>query len=144
MSELAAYDAQVRAIRAYNQPILDDFRTWLEQSGLSAKTVRGHVNNIAFFTEYLVYYEPLKKLDEANSSDVRMFLANWFPRKALWASEGTVKSNIASFKKFFQWMGETDRVSPQTVTDVLTTLKDGRDHFLKSVTDYNSYPRFTQ
>jgi site-specific recombinase XerD len=144
MSELAAYDAKVRAIRDYNQPILDGFRTWLEQSGLSAKTVRAHVNNITFFTAYLVYYEPLKKLDEANSSDVRMFLANWFPRKALWASESTVKSNIASFKKFFQWMGETDRVSPQTVTDVLTTLKDGRDHFLERVANYNSYPRFTQ
>src|SRR5947209_18405102 len=128
MSEADTYDARVRAIRVYNQPLLEEFRSWLEQSGLVKKTVKAHVYNIAFFTEYLVYYEPLKKLDEANSSDVRMFLANWFPRKALWASEGTVKSNIASFKKFFQWIGETDCVSPQTVTDVLTTLKDGRHH----------------
>ena len=135
MNEANTYDARVRAIRVYNQPLLEDFRSWLEQSGLVEKTVKTHVDNINFFTNYLVYYEPLKKLDEADSGDVRMFLADWFPRKAMWASITSVKSNIASFKKFFQWMGETGRVSPDTVVDVLTTLKDGRDHFLEAVTE---------
>ena len=133
MSNVEAYDARVRAIRAYNQPILDDFRAWLEQSGLAEKTVKAHVFNIDFFTAYLVYYEPLKKLDEANSDDIRMFLANWFPRKAMWASATSVKSNIVSFKKFFQWMGETGCVSPETVADVLHTLKEDRDTFLRKV-----------
>jgi len=32
MSNFETYNARVRAIQAYNQPILDDFRTWLEQS----------------------------------------------------------------------------------------------------------------
>jgi len=129
------YDAQVRAIRAYNQPLLDDFEVWLEQSGLSEKTVETHVSNIDFFTNYLVYYQPLKKLDEANSGDVWMFLADWFPRKALWSSVTSVKSYLASFKKFFQWMGETGRVSPQTFADVLNTLKEDRDAFLRRVAE---------
>ena len=47
-----------------------------------------------------------------------------------------VKSYFASFRKFFQWMGETGRVSPETVADVLTTLKDGRDHFLERVAEF--------
>ncbi len=135
MNEANTYNARVRAIRVYNQPLLEDFRSWLEQSGLVEKTVKTHVDNINFFTNYLVYYEPLKKLDEADSGDVRMFLADWFPRKAMWASITSVKSNIASFKKFFQWMGETGRVSPETVANVLTTLKDGRDHFLEAVNE---------
>jgi site-specific recombinase XerD len=131
------YDTRVRAIRAYNQPLLDSFREWLVQSGLAEKTVKAHVENIDFFTEYLVYYDdPLKKLDEADSTDVWMFLANWFPRKAMWASETSVKSNIASFKKFFQWMGETGRVSRETVSGVMTTLKEGRDEFLESVAEF--------
>ena len=87
-------------------------------------------------TEYLVYYEPLEKLDEADGSDVSMFLSDWFPRKALWSSVSSVKSYMASFKKFFQWMGETGRVSPETVDDVLFTLKEGRDEFLASVAEY--------
>ena len=124
------YDARVRAIRAYNQPLLDDFEAWLEQSGLSEKTVKTHVSNIDFFTHYLVYYEPLNKLDEATDSDVNWFLADWFPRKALWASVTSVKSYLTSFRKFFRWMGETGRVSPETVADVLVTLKEDRREFL--------------
>ena len=58
MSDLETYDARVRAIRAYNQPLLENFRAWLEQSGLAEKTVKTHVDNINFFTNYLVYYEP--------------------------------------------------------------------------------------
>ncbi len=125
------YDTQVRAIRAYNQPILDDFEVWLQQSGLSEQTVQTHVDNINFFTNYLVYYEPLKKLDEAKEGDVWMFLADWFPRKALWASITSVKSYLASFKKFFRWMGETGHASPQTVAEVLDTLKEERNVFLR-------------
>ena len=82
-----------------------------------------------------MYYEPLEKLDEADGSDVWMFLSDWFPRKAMWASVTSVKSYLASFKKFFQWMGETGRVSPETVADVLTTLKEGRDEFLEAVAE---------
>ena len=135
-SDVNSYDARVRAIRAYNRPVLDDFRAWLEQAGLSEKTVRNHVDNIDFFTHYLVYSDPLKKPDEADGSDVRMFLLDWFPRKALWASVTSVKSYFASFKKFFQWMAETGRVSPATVDDVLATLKEGREDFLESVAEY--------
>ncbi len=136
MSDASSYDRQVQAIRAYNQPILDGFRAWLEQSGFTEKTVKNHVDNIDFFTKYLVYYEPLEKLDEAAGIDVSMFLSDWFPRKALWSSVSSVKSYMASFKKFFQWMGETGRVSPETVDDVLSTLKEGRDKFLESVAEY--------
>jgi site-specific recombinase XerD len=125
------YDAQVRAIRAYNQPLLDDFEVWLEQSGLSEKTVETHVSNIDFFTNYLVYSKPLKKLDEAREGDVWMFLTDWFPRKAMWSSVTSTRSYLASFKKFFRWMGETGRVSPETVADVLDTLKEDRDEFLR-------------
>jgi site-specific recombinase XerD len=136
MNDTDSYDARVQAIRAYNQPILEDFRVWLKQSGLSEKTVENHVDNIDFFTHYLVYYDdPLKKLDEADNIDVGMFLTDWFPRKALWSSVTSVKSYIASFKKFFNWLGETGRISPEVVADVLTTLKEGRDEFLEAVAE---------
>ena len=136
MSNAREYDAQVKAIRTYNQPILDDFRTWLKQSGLTEKTARRHVNNINLFSMYLVYYDPLKKLDEANSGDVSMFLSYWAPRKVGWTSVTTVKIFLVSFKKFFQWMGETGCASPQTVAGVLTTLKEGREEFLARVAEF--------
>jgi hypothetical protein len=51
MSDAESYDARVRAIRAYNQPILDDSRAWLEQSGLAEKTIKNHVDNIDWMEE---------------------------------------------------------------------------------------------
>lgn len=127
MNDFKTYDTQVRAIRAYNQPILDAFQQWLEQLGLSEKTVRRHVSNINLFSMYLVYYEPLKKLDEAHSSDVSMFLSYWFPRKLGWTSITTVKMLLVSLKRLFQWMGATGRVSSQTTVTVLKMLKDRRE-----------------
>jgi site-specific recombinase XerD len=136
MSSIDDYDAEVKAIRAHNQPILDEFRSWLKQSGLSEKTISNQVSDIDFFTEYLVYYDPVEKLDEADCGDVHMFLADWFPRKALWASATSVKSYLTSFKKFFRWMGETGRISPETVADVLTTLKENRDEYFEAVSEW--------
>jgi len=46
-----------------------------------------------------------------------------------------MKIYLASFKKFFQWMGATGLVSAETVEDVLSTLKDSRNLFLKRVVE---------
>ena len=135
MDQGAAYDREVEAIRAANQPLLAQFLAWLKQAGLSAPTIITHVENIELFASYLVYYDPLKRLDEADSGDVWMFLADWFPRKALWASERSVKAYLATFKKFFTWMGETGHVAPDTVTTVLEMLKEGRAMFLRTVAE---------
>ena len=135
MSTLDDYDAQVDAIQKHNAPILASFQTSLAHAGLARKTVKNHVDNIDFFTEYLVYYEPLKRLDEADEGDISAFLLDWFPRKALWASVSNTKQYLASFKKFFQWMGDTQRIAPEVVEDVLTTLKEEREDFLDAVDD---------
>ena len=110
------------------------FQTWLEQSGITKKTLKNHIDNIAFFAEYLVYYDnPVKRLDQADGSDVSLFLSDWFPRKALWANETNMRAYFASFKKFFQWMETAGYISAETVADVRTTLKEDRDEFLAAV-----------
>ncbi len=133
MNNAPTYDQEVQAIRAYNQPLLDSFQDWLVHSGVGAKTIQSHVDNIAFFATYLVYYDPLQRLDEATSGDIWMFLADWFPRKALWPSTTSVRAYLTSFRKFFTWLGATNHVPSETVTEVLTMLKDERDNFLNVV-----------
>ncbi|NJP12169.1 MAG: site-specific integrase [Leptolyngbyaceae cyanobacterium RU_5_1] len=130
---MSDYDQQVEQIRLYNQPILDEFQAWLEKSNLSINTIRSHVQNIEFFAEYLFYYEPLRQLDEAEDGDVVDFLMNWFPRKALWASESSVKSYITSFRKFFRYMVESQRISADQEAEIRETLKEGKEEFLGAV-----------
>jgi hypothetical protein len=89
-----------------------------------------------FFSRYLLLYAySLRRLDEATEGAVYDFLEDWFPRKALWASVSSMKVYLASFKKFFKWMGATGLVSPETVEDVLATLKDERNLFLRRVAE---------
>ncbi len=130
------YEQRVHAIQRANQPILDGFEHALRQSGLSEQTIKDHVDNIRFFARYLLLYAySLRRLDEATEGNVYDFLEDWFPRKALWASVSSMKVYLASFKKFFKWMGESGLVAPQTVEDVLATLKDSRNLFLRKVAE---------
>ena len=130
------YEQRVQAIQLANQPILEGFEYWLKQAGLSEQTIKDHVDNIGFFARYLLLYAySLRRLDEATEGNVYDFLEDWFPRKALWASVSSVKVYLASFKKFFTWMGATGRVAPEIVEDVRATLKDSRKLFLSKVAE---------
>ncbi len=127
------YDQKVAKIEMYNQPILEGFGVWLEKSGLTKKTVKRHCENIDFFAEYLIYYEPLSSLDEADNSDVYMFLMNWYPRKAMWASEAHTKSYMATFRKFFVYLNECKQIEQSVVDEVKGTLKENKESFLEAV-----------
>jgi site-specific recombinase XerD len=130
------YEQRVLAIQRANQAILEGFEHWLKQAGLSEQTVKAHVDNMRLFERYLLWYgSSLRRLDEATEGDVYDFLEDWFPRKALWASIASMKVYLASFKKFFTWMGATGLVAPQTVEDVRATLKDSRNLFLRKVAE---------
>ena len=130
------YEQQVQAIQVANQPILDGFEYALKQAGLSEQTIKAHVDNMRFFGRYLLWSGySLRRLDEATEGDVYDFLEDWFPRKALWASVSTMKVYLASFKKFYRWMGATSLVSPETVADVISTLKEERNFFLRKVAE---------
>jgi site-specific recombinase XerD len=127
------YEQAVEKIRIENSPILDEFKAWLENSGVKPKTIKNHLDNIQFFAEYLVYYEPLHKIDEADASDIYSFLVDWFPRKAMWASESNTKSYLASFRKFFKFLHESQRIDQEKKDEVYLTLKEDRDEFLDAV-----------
>jgi hypothetical protein len=60
------YEQRVQAIQLANQPILDGFERSLKQAGLSAQTIKDHVDNMRLFAHYLLLYAySLRRLDEA-------------------------------------------------------------------------------
>ena len=95
--------------------------------------MKSHIENIDFFAEYLTYYEPLRRLDEADDNDVYSFLADWYPRKAMWASEAYTKAYMGSFRKFFKYLRESNRIEQTTEDEVRETLKENKEDFLDAV-----------
>ena len=131
------YDRQVAEIHSYNAPFYEQFAAALTASGLSERTVQSHVENVQFFADhYLTYSEPLRRVDEADVSDVGLFLSDWFLRKAMWSSPSAVRSNIASFKKFFQWMGQQGHMDAEAVAEILLDLKENRAEYIEDAEAY--------
>ncbi len=130
---MPSYEQEVNKIKEQNKPLIDDFLVYLRNSGISSKTIKSHIDNIGFFEEYLVYYEPFQSLYEVDSSDVGDFLCDFFPRKAMWASPTSVKSYIATFKKFFKYLVTTNKIDSDEYDDLLEVIKDEKEDWLNSV-----------
>ena len=118
------YERKVGQIQKRNEPILKGFQAWLVQNGLAPKTVKNHISNIEFFIEYLISYEPLSSLEEANGSDVYGFLMDWYPRKAMWASKENTKSYMATFRKYFKYLVENKLAENEVEEEVREIIKE--------------------
>ena len=127
------YEQAEAAIRTDNQQLLDAFQVSLKAAELTDKTIKTHLTNLDFLGDYLANYEPLRRLDEADEADVCSFLLEWYPRKAMWASPSQTQSLVASFRKFYRFLGETRRMNEKRVSKILASLKRGRDAFLAAV-----------
>jgi hypothetical protein len=104
LNDYEQYEIECKRIRESNEKLLEDFENWLRKSNLADKTIGKHVKNIDFYiNEYLLYEDAIEPQDGVFS--VSMFLGYWFIKKAMWASEASIKSNAASLKKFCYYPG---------------------------------------
>src|SRR5207247_2874294 len=123
------YEAKCKKIREENAKLLSEFGKWISHKGLSEKTIREHVSNADFYVnEFLLYEDAIKAAD--GPYHVGMFLGYWFIKKALWASESSIRSNAASLKKFYDFMHEQGLVSEEAVRDMRARIREGMPEWL--------------
>ncbi len=105
MDDYEKHEDDCKTIREANERLLTDFETWLKSSGLSKTTIDNHLSNIDFYiNEYLLYEGTTEAKNGVDA--VGMFLGYWFIKKAMWASQSSLKGNAASLKKFYTFMYE--------------------------------------
>ena len=130
------YEIACEKIRAANEQLLAEFAGWLRAAGLKEKTISNHVENMDFYlNEFLLYEDAVEA--PAGVSEVNMFLGYWFIRKAMWASEGSIKSNAASLKKFYSWLAERGQVSAEELAELKETIKAEMPEWLATVRRYD-------
>jgi site-specific recombinase XerD len=142
LNDYEQYEIECKRIRESNEKLLEDFENWLRKSNLADKTIGKHVKNIDFYiNEYLLYEDAIEPQDGVFS--VSMFLGYWFIKKAMWASEASIKSNAASLKKFFTFLHERGSVSKDDLDTLTETIKEEMPEWLATLARYDDDPSIT-
>jgi site-specific recombinase XerD len=136
MSQYEDYERESNSIREENHAILGDFETWTLRKGLSEATAKKHRENIDFYINEFLLYESPKHASEG-VDEVGMFLGYWFIRKAMWASEASIKSNATSLKKFYDFMMERGDVDPEAVKDMKERIKEDLPEWVATIRRYD-------
>ena len=132
MDDYEKYEKECKKIRIANELLLNEFEVWLKSTGLSEKTINNHLSNIDFFVnEYLLYEDATEAKD--GSYSIGMFLGYWFIRKAMWASQSSIKSNATSLKKFYTFMHEKSLIDKEDLTILKQTIKEEMPEWLATL-----------
>jgi hypothetical protein len=124
--------------REINELHLAGFEKWLKSDGLSNKTIERHISNVDFYiNEFLCYYD-VEDVRQGCYS-VGEFLGDWFIRKAMWASPSGIKSNAASFKKFYAYMLAVKVIEPKDYDVLCNTIKEELHDWVNALIRYDNY-----
>mgnify|MGYP001820741474 CR=1 FL=1 len=136
MDDYEKYENDCKKIRKSNKKLLSEFEHSLKLSGLSENTINKHVSNIDFYVnEYLLYEDAIEAKNGADA--VGMFLGYWFIKKAMWASQSSIKGNATSLKKFYAFLHEKDLIDKEDLDNLKETIKEGMPEWLATLDRYD-------
>lgn len=136
LDEFDVYEKESKRIRSANKKLLSDFKKWLQERKLSPKTIKNHIENIDFYiNEYLLYEEANEAVSGVNTVD--NFLGYWFIKKAMWATQSSIKSNASSIKKFYAFLHEKGIIDKEDLEDLKITIRENMDEWLATLRRYD-------
>ncbi len=136
MDDYEKYEEDCKIIRESNEHLLKEFDSWLKSAGLTNKTIKSHTSNIDFYiNEFLLYEDAIEAKD--GHDQVKMFLGYWFIKKAMWASQASIKSNATSLKKFYTFMNEKGLIEKSDLAGLKKTIKEGMPEWLETLNRYD-------
>ena len=142
---MKTYEDTIKAILDRNNDLIYKFAKKLKDEGLSEKTIKRHINNISFFLNNYVAYQVISENEneiilcsaEDGINLVDEFLGEWFIRKAMWSDENSIKSNIASIKKFYKFLQTLDLITKDDLKFLNKEIREEKDNWIDTVNRYN-------
>jgi len=130
------YEKKRDSIHEENGKHLAGFEKWLKKDGLSEKTITKHISNAEFYiNDFLCYYDAEEVQQGCYS--VSQFLGDWFIRKTMWASCSEIKSNAASFKKFYAYLLTVNVIAEKDYEILCSTIKEELPQWLDTLRRYD-------
>ena len=117
------YDRQCDLMRERNERFLALFESDMRAAGLAESTIRKHLDNVDFYLNvYLLHYDVHEM--EYGCHDIDGFLGDFFIRKCMWSTPGTIKTNATSIKKFYKCMRDNGLVDATAYGELVRTVKE--------------------
>jgi hypothetical protein len=140
-----AVTAEMAEVRDRNAELRGTFEHWLRGQGLSTTTIQMHLDNADRFAErYLAEEGGSTGLpcpaDEAVPADIDEFLADWLHYWADRSLVSSVKSHLATLKKFYVCLRETGQMPAQDSDEILALLVDDRKYYLDVAREFEDNP----
>nr|CAA6824738.1 MAG: Unknown protein [uncultured Thiotrichaceae bacterium] len=136
MDNYEKYEQDCKEIRAVNEKLLNEFEVSLKSAGLSAKTIKNHSRNIKFYVnEFLLYEEAIEAKEGVDEVDE--FLGYWFIKKAMWASQSSIRSYATSLKKFYGFLHEKGLIEKDDLDELKEVIKEGMPEWLSALDRYD-------
>ncbi|WPD23827.1 MAG: hypothetical protein SD837_04530 [Candidatus Electrothrix scaldis] len=136
MDDYEKYERDCKKIQKVNEKLLDEFEARLKAAGLSKKTINNHLGNLDFYLNNFLLYEDAIEAAEGVGK-VNMFLGYWFIKKAMWASQSSIKGNATSLKKFYTFMHEKGLISKNDLAGLKQRIKENMPEWLETLERYD-------
>jgi site-specific recombinase XerD len=133
-------EKEIKRIHEENKVHLSEFEKWLTDKGLAKKTIENHVSNVDFYINTFLtrdYVEDVTK--GCFDGNVNGFLGYFFIHKTTWSSCSQIKSNAASFKKFYAFMLEKAVIKQSDYDELCETIKLDMPEWLEEMKRIEDY-----
>lgn len=102
LADLAERERRRAPFKAQADALFDEFIEYLEDQGLSDRTIRKHGSNIHMFITYLVDYTDEEDFATIRKGNAYTNFQKWYKRKVMGAFDPfSLKSSVT---KFFKWL----------------------------------------
>lgn len=128
------YEEKCKKIREENDKLLELFEESLKD--LKPQTVSRHVSNVDFFINNYLLYEDALTFDRG-IYEIGGFLGEFFIRRCMWSTPGTIKSTAASIKKFYKCMLEHKKISKEDFECLSEIIKADLPEWQETCAQYN-------
>lgn len=128
--DMNAFGEMIREQTEMNNGYLETFTEWLEDKGLSEKTIRDHVLNVrAFLNDYVNYFENATMIEGMEL--VEEYLGDWFIARCHGATTAKIKTTAVSIKKFYKCMTEDGEVPEEAYREMCRVIKGGLEDWME-------------
>ena len=129
--ERERYEAESEKVIAANNELLKLFEDDLTSSGVSAKTVRSHIDNAEFFINAYLMMGSVREMTEGPRM-AESYLGEFYACHCVWSSPTSVRNTAVSIKRFYKCMADHGKIPRFDYENMCACIKANLDQWISN------------